>query len=575
MPENISSIIKKSYQRVFPLQVISILVAAVNTMIDSVITGRYIGTEGLAAIGFFVPVTTVLGISYVITIGIQIMCGKAIGCGDKKKVSSMFSTAVVSLGTFAAISSLLCNVFSEPLAAFLGADGDALSLTSAYISGYSYGITGQVISGILLFFLPLNNDKTRSYIGIGLMVTSNIALDILLVPVLGKGLWGMGIATSASYLLSSAYMLFGFLDKKRTVYLNLKNTDLSVLPEAFITGLPNLMFTVGCTAKSYIMNRCMMNAIGTDAVAVINVQNSVCSFAGAVPMGCAAAFMTLAAISYGEEDRKGYLDTFRYAMKVGVFISAGLMILIMACSNLIPALFFTQGDSAWPIARRMLLIFPSWLVFNTVFALLLKCYHIQDEKSFVNIASVSENLIIALYSALGVSIIGADAVWISFPLAEITLLLVIAVIGIRKRSWLWLNNDFGASSDQKMEFSVKNMDEVINISERIITFCEEKGISSHNSKIAGLCIEEMAGNIVTYGFADKKSHSIDVRTVIKNSELTIRIRDDCNAFDPVERMDQFTPDDPCKNIGIRMIGKLTKDISYYNTVGINTLLIKI
>jgi anti-sigma regulatory factor (Ser/Thr protein kinase) len=85
----------------------------------------------------------------------------------------------------------------------------------------------------------------------------------------------------------------------------------------------------------------------------------------------------------------------------------------------------------------------------------------------------------------------------------------------------------------------------------------------------------MAGNIVTHGFTDKKPHCIDIRTVIKNGDLTIRIRDDCVAFDPVERMNQFSPDDPCKNIGIRMIGMLTKDISYYNTVGINTLLMKI
>ena len=575
MSGSISNIIKKSYFRVLPVQIISVLVAAINTMIDSVITGRYIGTEGLAAIGLFVPVSTVLGIAYVITTGVQIVCGKAIGCGDKKRVASLFSTAVVTLGAFAFAVSVSSNIFSKPLAAFLGAKGETVSLTASYIAGYSYGIIGQVLSGILLFFLPLNNDKTRSYIGIGIMVASNIALDILLVPVLGMGLWGMGFASSVSYLLSSAFMLFGFFDKKRTMYLDLKSLHLSVLPEAFMTGMPNLMFTVGCTAKSYIMNRCMMNAIGTDAVAVINVQNSVCSFAGAVPMGCAAAFMTLAAISYGEEDRKGYLDTFRYAMKVGVFISAGLMILIMACSNLIPALFFTQGDPAWAIARRMLLIFPSFLVCNTVLNLLLKCYQIQDEKSFVNIASVAENLIIGLYSALGVSVIGADAVWLAFPLAELTLLLVIAVIGIRKKSWLWLNSDFGASEDQKMEFSVKNMNEVIHISEKVIFFCGEKGMSSHDSKIAGLCIEEMAGNIVTHGFTDKKPHCIDIRTVIKNGDLTIRIRDDCVAFDPVERMKQFSPDDPCKNIGIRMIGMLTKDISYYNTVGINTLLMKI
>lgn len=111
MSGSISNIIKKSYLRVLPVQIISVLVAAINTMIDSVITGRYIGTEGLAAIGLFVPVSTVLGIAYVITTGVQIVCGKAIGCGDKKRVASLFSTAVVTLGAFAFAVSVSSNIF--------------------------------------------------------------------------------------------------------------------------------------------------------------------------------------------------------------------------------------------------------------------------------------------------------------------------------------------------------------------------------------------------------------------------------------------------------------------------------
>ena len=570
-----SNIIKKSYLRLLPVQIFGLLVAAINTMIDSVITGRYIGTEALAAIGFFVPVATVIGISYVLTTGIQIMCGRAIGSGDKKKVSSLFTTGVVILGVFALSVSLLCIVFCRPLAAFLGAKGETLTLTASYISGYSYGIVGQVLSGILMFFLPLNNGEKRSYIAIALMVITNVALDIIFVPVLNMGLWGMGLATSISYLVSAGYMLFSFFNRKRTVYLDIKNLDFSILPEAALTGMPSLMFTVGCTAKAFIMNRFMMNVIGTEAVAVINVQNSVCSFAGTIPLGCAAAFMTLGSISYGEEDRKGYVDTFRYAMKVGCILSAALMLLIMMFSNVLPALFFSSGDPAWEIAQRMLMIFPSFLVFNTVLNLFLKCYHIQDKKGFVNVMTVAENLIIGLYSAVGVSLIGADAVWLAFPLAELSLLLVIAVIRLRKKSWMWLKKTFGASEDEKIECCVQNMEDVINLSVKIIDFCDERGIRHHDSKIAGLCIEEMASNIVTYGFSDQKPHKIDIRTVIKNSELIIRIRDDCKAFDPLERMDQFSPVDPCKNIGIRMIGKLTKDVSYYNIVGINNLLMKV
>jgi hypothetical protein len=43
----------------------------------------------------------------------------------------------------------------------------------------------------------------------------------------------------------------------------------------------------------------------------------------------------------------------------------------------------------------------------------------------------------------------------------------------------------------------------------------------------------------------------------------------------MERLKQFTPDDITKNIGIRMIVKLTEEVFYQNNAGINTLLIRI
>lgn len=195
-------IVKKTYLRILPVQILSLLIPAINVMIDSVITGKYIGTEALASIGLFVPISTLIGITYVIVVGTQILCGRAIGSGDKKRVVSLFSTCMVTLGTFSLVLSIICNVFSNPLAMLLGAVGENVRLTSSYITGYSYGIIGQVLAGMLTFFLPLNNDKNRSYLSIATMVTTNIALDVLFVTVWSMGTFGMGLATSISYLSS-------------------------------------------------------------------------------------------------------------------------------------------------------------------------------------------------------------------------------------------------------------------------------------------------------------------------------------------------------------------------------------
>ena len=46
-------------------------------------------------------------------------------------------------------------------------------------------------------------------------------------------------------------------------------------------------------------------------------------------------------------------------------------------------------------------------------------------------------------------------------------------------------------------------------------------------------------------------------------------------FDPGERQKIASPDDPVKNIAIRMVYRMAKDIEYQNILGLNVLTIRI
>ena len=86
-----------------------------------------------------------------------------------------------------------------------------------------------------------------------------------------------------------------------------------------------------------------------------------------------------------------------------------------------------------------------------------------------------------------------------------------------------------------------------------------------------LSIEEMANNIIHYGFADGREHSIDIRIVISESGTLLRIRDNCMGFDPVKYLELHEDDDPAAHIGIKMVMKLVKEANYVNSLGLNNL----
>lgn len=576
-------VVREAFLRLLPLQIFGIVIVAVNTFIDSLITSRFLGTDALAAIGLFSPVASLLGISMVLITGIQILCSKYIGTGEGEKVVSIFSSGTVFLTAVSAAAAVLCLLFRNGLASALGAGGILHGLLADYILGFSLGIPGQILFGMMVF-LPLNNDMKRSYAASVSMVVLDIVLDLVFAVVLHMGTLGMGIATSLSNVISAAIVYAGFIHQNKAVHLSLKNISFRELPAAAVYGLPNLMFTVGNTVKAYVLNATLLRVAGDPALAVMNVQNNICSIAGAVPLGAAGAFMALAGIYYGEEDRQSFVIVAEYALRLGVILAACIVALLMAGSSVIPSMFFTKGEAAWDISRRMLLLFPCWLVINIIIALLMRAYQCQGQAKLVNILSLAENLLIALIAAVSASLIGADGVWLAFPAGDLICLGVTAYfvrkfcgsLKLKSENWLRMSPQFGASPENCLEFALKDMQDVINISEKVVDFCRAGKIAEKTALLSGLAVEEMAGNVVQHGFEkDSKEHSVDVRIVIKEGKVTIRLRDDCKSFDPMERLKQFTPDDVTKNIGIRMIVRMTEEVFYQNNAGINTLLIRI
>ena len=147
-------------------------------------------------------------------------------------------------------------------------------------------------------------------------------------------------------------------------------------------------------------------------------------------------------------------------------------------------------------------------------------------------------------------------------------------ITFRLEDYLLLPDDFDVVKDNQLNLTVTNKAEVVGLSERTQTFCTVNGIDNRRSMFAGICIEEMAGNIVDYGFVDGKKHFVDVRVIVNGEQIIIRLRDDCRPFDPRKWAEIHNPDDPTAHIGIRLVRKIATEFDYVNALKLNNLIIK-
>ena len=214
------------------------------------------------------------------------------------------------------------------------------------------------------------------------------------------------------------------------------------------------------------------------------------------------------------------------------------------------------------------------------------CYaQASGKQVLVHLLSVVDGVIcVAGFTAILIRFIGMNSLYIANVLNGVVTTIIIVLYAIIRNKKFPVNmaelmvvpKDFGVSKEERMDLTVKSMDEVVLIAKEVQNFCRERGVDGKRSYLAGLFLEEMAGNVVDHGFTkDKKKHSVDIRVVHKDDDVILRIKDDCVPFDPAERSSIIDPEDETKNIGIRMVYKLTDRIEYQNILGLNVLTIRI
>jgi anti-sigma regulatory factor (Ser/Thr protein kinase) len=211
-------------------------------------------------------------------------------------------------------------------------------------------------------------------------------------------------------------------------------------------------------------------------------------------------------------------------------------------------------------------------------------YQAYGRFKLANFFAVANNFLFIVPIALFlVPIYGIMGLWLSFLLSRVVGVFAIFIITcwhckritFDVEDYLLLPEDFDLSDDKKLDMTVTSKAEVLGLSERAQSFCEAQGIDDKRSMFAGICIEEMAGNIVDYGFNDGKNHFVDVRIIINGSQVIIRIRDNCRAFDPKKWVQIHNPEDPSSHIGIRLVRKIATEFKYLNVLKLNNLTVKI
>lgn len=583
-----SKVIAKMFFRLLPVQIFLVAISSLNNIIDGTIASNFIGPSAMAITSLFAPIMLlVTAINTVLVTGAQILCGQLLGRNQAERTRSVFSVDLLVTTGISVLVMLMCLLLPGMLANLCGAtEGIRLDFIN-YLRGMAPGIPAYMIGVQLISFLQLEQQEKRTYIGIALMMISNIALDLLFVIKFQMGVFGLGMATTVSYWLFIICVGLYYFTDKAIIRFDKRALRVSDLGDIVLVGCPSAISQACQVLRGFLMNYLMIRCIGNDALSSFAVLNG--TFGGlifAATAGVAAATRLLVSVYSGEEDRTGLKLIIKTALYKGVPLVTAVTMIFVVLNVPLTRVFYRDPSSAlYEMTRLGFIIFPLYAPMSCIYLIFLSFHQCFNRTKLTSILSVFDGFIgAALPAVILTPLFGMVGIWSSQVINGIITTLVIllySVICNRKMpenfdELLVLPKNFGVPEEDRIDISIRSRDEVVHTAERVSQFCAGHGIDERRTMFASLAMEEMAGNIVDHGFTkDTKKHSIDVRVVYKENSLILRLRDDCILFNPKELSEIFDPEDVSRNVGIRLVSRIATEFTYQNTLGVNILTIRI
>ncbi len=390
-------------------------------MADSMIVGRYVGEEALAAVGASYSLTTVfIMIAIGGGMGASVITSQYLGAGEYRKMKTSISTALVSflaLALFLACGGFLGN---RGILTALKTPENILDSAVLYLRIYFYGLPFLFMYNVLS---SMFNALGKSRIPLFLLIFSsvlNVALDLYMVRVLSLGVAGVAIATVIAQGLS-AVISFGILllhlrrydggEEKAVFY------DWEMLARGTKIAVPSIV-QQSIVSIGMLLVQSVVNGFGSSVLAGYSAGmriESICI----VPMiatGNAVSTFTAQNIGAGQPERvkKGYRAGLCMAAAFAVLICVILQIFY---GDIVRAFLKEDAGPAAYATGSAYLKFISW--FFLFIGLKASTDGVLRGAGDVNVYMAANLLNLAirvLFANLMAPVVGIQAVWWAVPM---------------------------------------------------------------------------------------------------------------------------------------------------------------
>lgn len=178
-----------------PMLVGNIAQQMYNT-VDSIVVGRYVGDNALAAVGSASPIVNLMLVLFIgISAGAGIMVSQYFGAKAREDLSKTIGNCITVSAIAAIIMMIIGPMVTRPLLSLLNTPESIFEWCASYLNIMLYGIAGMIYYNILSGILRGLGDSLSALLYLLVATVLNIVLDVYFVAQLGMGVSGVALAT--------------------------------------------------------------------------------------------------------------------------------------------------------------------------------------------------------------------------------------------------------------------------------------------------------------------------------------------------------------------------------------------
>ena len=172
--------------------------------VDSIVVGKYVGDNALAAVGSATPILNLLLVLFVgISMGASIMVAQHFGAKQRKELSITIGNCITLTAIAVLIIMVVAVIVVRPILELLQTPASIIDWCTSYLLILCVGSVGSAYYNILCGVLRGLGDAFSALIYLVVAAFLNIVLDLLFVAKLGMGVSGVAWATIISQAVSA------------------------------------------------------------------------------------------------------------------------------------------------------------------------------------------------------------------------------------------------------------------------------------------------------------------------------------------------------------------------------------